>query len=151
MTRKCRTCKEVKNLTEFTRRPKAPQGREYQCKACRSKARYKNGAYLRERFRKHQYRHSNTVLYTDVTINAVLTADKCCYCGDELTREKEHAKQATLDHVYLGHNIDDNVVVCCRGCNTSKDNYTSMTITNGQLVSQTSCGTNSLNNSQVDY
>ncbi|EFI69313.1 hypothetical protein BFZC1_06038 [Lysinibacillus fusiformis ZC1] len=120
MTRKCRTCKEVKNLTEFTRRPKAPQGREYQCKACRSKARYENGAYLRERFRKHQYRHSNTVFYTDVTINAVLTADKCCYCGDELTREKEHAKQATLDHVYLGHNIDDNVVVCCRSCNTSK-------------------------------
>ncbi|WP_157804189.1 HNH endonuclease [Lysinibacillus xylanilyticus] len=75
---------------------------------------------MRERFRKHQYRHSSTMLYTDVTINAVLTATKCCYCGDELTREKEHAKQATLDHVYLGHNIDDNVVVCCRSCNTSK-------------------------------
>lgn len=120
MMRKCRTCKEIKNLTEFTKRPRAPQGRENQCKECRSNARYENGAYLRERFRKHQYRHNSTMFYTDVTIEAVLTAAKCCYCDDELIREKEHAKQATLDHVYLGHNIDDNVVVCCRSCNASK-------------------------------
>ncbi len=120
MMRKCRTCKEIKNLTEFTKRPRAPQGRENQCKECRSKARYENGAYLRERFRKHQYRHNSTMFYTDVTTDSVLTAAKCCYCDDELTREKEHAKQATLDHVYLGHNIDANVVVCCRSCNASK-------------------------------
>lgn len=120
VTRKCRSCIEVKPLTDFTRRTKALQGRESQCKACRSKARYESGAYLRERFRKHQYRHNSNMFYTDVTINAVLTATNCCYCNDELTREKEHAKQATLDHVYPGANIDENIVICCRSCNTSK-------------------------------
>lgn len=120
IARKCRTCKEVKPLTSFTKRSSSPTGYQYQCKVCRSEQRYTNGSYLRERFRKHQYRHNSTMFYTDVTIEAVLTAAKCCYCDDELTREKDHAKQATLDHVYLGHNIDANVVVCCRSCNASK-------------------------------
>lgn len=120
MTRKCRTCKEIKNLTEFTRRPKAPQGREYQCKACRSKARFESSSYIRERFRKHVYRHNTVNLYTEATIEEVLSATNCAYCDVEMTRGKRELTEATVDHVYLGHNIDENVVVCCRSCNSKK-------------------------------
>ncbi|MEG0471095.1 MAG: hypothetical protein RR588_02060 [Solibacillus sp.] len=120
VTRKCRTCKEVKTLTEFTRRPKAPQGREYQCKACRSKKRYESGSYMTERLRKHTYRTGKPVYYTEKVEVMMKAATDCCYCNVKLTHISGAASQATFDHVYLYKNIDENLVVCCRACNTSK-------------------------------
>lgn len=120
ITRECRTCKEIKLLTDFTRRPTAPLGREYQCKACRSKARYESGAYIRERIRKHEYRHNAANHYTEATIQEVISATNCAYCDAEMARGKQEPTEATVDHVYRGHNIDHNVVVCCRSCNASK-------------------------------
>ncbi|WP_409369894.1 HNH endonuclease [Lysinibacillus sp. 38-6] len=120
MMRKCRICKETKPLTEFTRQATAPQGRQARCKSCRSKAQYESGDYLRERIRKHEYRHNGANHYTDVTIQEVLNATNCAYCDVEMTRGKCESSEATVDHVYLGHNIDANVVVCCRSCNASK-------------------------------
>lgn len=120
VTRKCRTCKEVKTLTEFTRRPKAKQGRENQCKACRCKTRYENGSYMSERLRKHTIRTGKPVYYTEKVEDMMRAAMNCCYCNVKLTHINGAASQATFDHVYLGANIDENLVVCCRACNTSK-------------------------------
>lgn len=118
--RKCKICSEIKPLTDFNKHATSKNGRMTKCKTCRSKERYESGAYFRERFRKHKYRHDKPTYYTDELIERILTTSKCTYCDDKLTHQKEHAKQATADHVYLGANIDDNIVICCRSCNTSK-------------------------------
>lgn len=44
----------------------------------------------------------------------------CTYCGEEMNHVKDDKHQATIDHVFIGCNIDNNVVACCRSCNASK-------------------------------
>lgn len=120
VTRKCRECNEVKTLKSFTKDIRSPGGYQTLCKSCRSERRYADGSYLRERIRKHQYRHKQQTYYTDELIERILTTSNCAYCGDVLIHKKEHAKQATADHIYLGANTDNNIAICCRSCNASK-------------------------------
>ncbi|QDP99180.1 hypothetical protein FOH38_00695 [Lysinibacillus fusiformis] len=120
--RKCRICSEVKPLADFHKHAPSKNGRMTKCKTCRSKERYKNGAYLLERIRKHGYRHKAAIRYTEATLQDVLNATNCAYCDVELTRGSQITTEATIDHVFLGINIDENVIVCCRGCNAAKSN-----------------------------
>lgn len=116
----CSRCQEEKLVSEFGRHSNNKDGYESMCKPCRSAHRYENGDYVRERIRKHTMRHNDRQFYTDKTIEYVVNATHCLYCGDEMNRIRGDAKQTTMDHVYRGSNIDENVVVACRSCNSLK-------------------------------
>lgn len=118
--RKCRDCGEIKPLSDFSKDKRLPTGYVNQCKACRCKARYESGSYMMERLRKHSYRTGAPIYYTEKVEAMMRTATNCCYCDVKLTHIRGASTQATFDHVYLNKNIDDNLVVCCRACNTSK-------------------------------
>lgn len=118
--RKCRDCDEEKKIGDFAKRKYEKTGYSVQCKTCRSKTRYENGSYFLERLRKHAIRTGRPTMYTEKVVEMMQAATNCCYCDVKLTHIRGAASQATFDHVYLDKNIDDNLVVCCRGCNASK-------------------------------
>lgn len=116
----CSRCGEEKLITEFGRHSKHKDGYEAMCKTCRSAHRYENGSYFVERLRKHAIRTCRPTMYTEKVVDMMRAATNCCYCDVKLTHIRGAATQATFDHVYLNKNIDNNLVVCCRACNTSK-------------------------------
>ncbi|WP_312507169.1 hypothetical protein [Lysinibacillus sp.] len=119
--RKCRDCGELKPLSDFSKKKSGPLGYANQCKACRCLHRKMTDSYLKERIRKHQYRHNSATYYTDELIHRLRTAEKCCYCGKPFVDQTGHAMQLTLDHVYSSNsNTDHNIVICHRACNSSK-------------------------------
>lgn len=123
---KCKTCGEFKELSKMRKDNRIKCGYLKECKACRSKRRYVNGEYDRERIRKHEYKTNSDAYYTEKTLIRVANAMNCEYCGDELNRIHGDANQITMDHIYYagseygGHNVDDNIAVCCRQCNGKK-------------------------------
>ena len=116
----CKVCQQEKTLEEMSAEKRNKNGRSGQCKPCRSKSRYENGSYFLERLRKHAIRTGRPTMYTEKVVEMMKAATNCCYCDVKLTHISGAASQATFDHVYLNKNIDDNLVVCCRGCNASK-------------------------------
>lgn len=48
----------------------------------------------------------------------------CFYCGDAMNRTMNHPKAASMDHKIPrscgGNKIEDNIVACCRTCNSLK-------------------------------
>jgi len=116
----CLQCNEEKSLKEMCKHAGTKLGYEKLCKQCRSKRRYANGSYQRERLRKHKIRSGKPTYYTDLRIIELINTTNCTYCGVEMNHRREDKHQATIDHVFVGLNIDDNIVACCRGCNSSK-------------------------------
>lgn len=116
----CRDCGQEKKIDEFSKRKYEKTGYSRQCKMCRCLEREQSGAYFSERIRKHQYRTKASVLYSEKLYERVQAAKNCEYCGDTLVQQNEHSKQATTDHIILGVNVDLNIAIVCRACNTSK-------------------------------
>ncbi|MEK4230728.1 HNH endonuclease [Solibacillus sp. FSL H8-0538] len=121
----CRHCHIEKPLSQFEAQKRNKDGHTNRCKSCRCKHRYESGAYQRERERKHSYRSNRPTYYTDEIVQRMMSATHCVYCGEEGNRINGDANELVMDHVYhvggnAGHNIDDNIVACHRGCNTSK-------------------------------
>lgn len=116
----CLNCKEEKPLDEMCKHAGTKLGYEKLCKQCRSIRRYANGSYQRERLRKHKIRSGKPTYYTDQRIIELMNTSNCAYCGVEMNHNKEDKHQATIDHIFVGYNIDYNVVASCRGCNSSK-------------------------------
>lgn len=117
----CLDCGKSKPLTEMCKHAGMKHGYERLCKSCRSNRRYKNGEYLRERIRKHVIRSGKPVNYKGNRINELMEAKNCSYCGVEMNHIKEDKHQLTIDHIFPNINIDDNLVVCCRSCNSTKN------------------------------
>lgn len=125
VTKVCKFCNEEKSLELFEVDKRLKDGHTNRCKECRSKQRYENGEYEREKFRKHEIKSNSPTYYTDEVIQRMMSATNCTYCGDELNRIKDDPKQATMDHIYhaggyAGKNIDENIVPACRACNSAK-------------------------------
>jgi len=121
----CKYCHVEKSLELFEVDKRLKDGHTNRCKECRSKQRYENGEYEREKFRKHEIKSNSPTYYTAEVLQRMMSATNCTYCGDELNRIKENPKQATMDHVYhaggyAGKNIDENIVPACRACNAAK-------------------------------
>ncbi|MFJ8262356.1 HNH endonuclease [Rummeliibacillus sp. NPDC094406] len=121
-TKQCITCEEIKPLEDFPIRPKRSDGREGECKTCRSTRRKTGDGYRKERLRKHFYRSKGKGSLTLEQLREVESGTHCTYCGCELSDDIR-----VVDHVYsLGQwwssNSALNMVVSCRACNTSKSN-----------------------------
>lgn len=119
-TKQCITCEEIKPLEDFPIRPKRSDGREGECKACRSVRRKTGDGYLKERLRKHYYRSKGEGHLTIEQLREIEKGTHCTYCGCELSDNTR-----VVDHVYpLGQwwsmNSAINMVLCCKSCNSSK-------------------------------
>lgn len=129
----CRDCGEEKTRSQMCAEKRLKHGVTKQCKACRSKQRYLNGEYMRERLRKYGYRKAGGGM-SRITLEEMQTFMKkktCSYCGVKLTLGNGDATEQCVDHVYPisdkfdgygGENIALNLVTCCRSCNASKRN-----------------------------
>lgn len=53
---------------------------------------------------------------------------KCFYCKESMNRVMNHPKAASMDHKIPrscgGLRLQDNIVACCRSCNTAKGSMT---------------------------
>lgn len=117
----CRACKEEKRIEELSLNRTKKGGFENLCKSCRSKERYEGKSYFVERLRKHAIRTGRSLNYDiDALYERWKATNNCAYCDVELTRESGATNQDTFDHIYLGCNINDNLVICCRSCNAAK-------------------------------
>ncbi|WP_186731266.1 HNH endonuclease [Rummeliibacillus suwonensis] len=119
-TKQCITCEEIKPLEDFPIRPKRSDGREGECKACRSVRRKTGDGYLKERLRKHYYRSKGEGHLTIEQLREIEKGTHCTYCGCELSDNTR-----VVDHVFpLGQwwsmNSAINMVLCCKSCNSSK-------------------------------
>lgn len=119
--RMCRDCGQEKGIEEFSKRKYEKTGHSFQCKACRSVQRYESKSYFLERLRKHSIRTGRPLNYdVDALYGRWIATKTCVYCGVGLSRKSGTANQDTFDHIYLDFNINDNLVICCRSCNSSK-------------------------------
>lgn len=118
----CKKCGQDKPLAEMVKKSSVKGGYLRMCRTCRSDLRYENGEYLKEVVRRHAKDAGQKVPLVDVDdlLELQTTHKTCPYCAVELTQENR-----TVDHVYAktsiyGKNIPQNLVYCCRQCNSSK-------------------------------
>lgn len=121
----CKFCNIEKPIIQFEAEKRNKDGYTNRCNTCRCRIRKQNGEYHREKFRKHEHRADSPAFYTDEVVQRMMSATHCVYCGEEGNRINGDANELVMDHVYhaggyAGRNIDDNIVACHRGCNTSK-------------------------------
>jgi len=140
--KRCSKCKQVKPVSEFYEDRQQSDGHVYSCKACQK---VHDAAYNKEYYKEHreetrarqkEYRQTAegkavchkaeskhrarkrgaTVGPVDVAAVYELSGHACIYCGA--------TKDLTLDHIVPlsrgGPHCQENLVVACRSCNSSK-------------------------------
>lgn len=87
------------------------------------------GRLLEQREAKAKYKKRQYALYNDLRLTRAVKerdGDTCQYCGKTVVwQDKRSVDGGTYDHVDpAGDNDIDNIVVCCRGCNSKKGGRT---------------------------
>jgi len=132
--KRCTTCKQAKPVSEFYKDRSKPDGHTYDCKACRKvyyevnrdvrlayQKEYEQTAKGREVRRKVGSKRRTLKLGAIVgDVNGAAVYERsghvCIYCGA--------TTDLTLDHIVPlvrgGAHSEENLVVACRRCNSSK-------------------------------
>ena len=129
---KCKTCKETKVPSEFTKDKSKKLGRALSCKACSRAWRKKNAKQIAERDKK--YRQTPRARYTKYKTSAkyrgfvwALTLEQfmgywrvpCVWCGNAI-------KTIGLDRVDPSRPYEEgNIEPCCKHCNRMKSDLSS--------------------------
>ena len=119
MTKRCCTCKEIKEKSEFTKAASAPDGLAWRCKACR-KNEYNYSGKEKERVYKRNIEKYGISLKEFEELNTI-QGNVCAICKSVQTQERY--SRLSIDHCHTTGQVRGLLCdLCNRGLGYFKDN-----------------------------
>ena len=117
--KKCSTCQQLKQLTEFNKNKAQKGGYCNECKKCCSmrKKQPKYKEYRKKYIRNHHFKTSYGITAEDRDLLLVKQNHKCAICGVDEANLKHKLR---IDH---DHTTGDVRELLCNSCNTGLGNY----------------------------
>lgn len=109
--KRCCKCKEVKPLSEFSKRNDTPDGKRYDCKNCKKKRKPNQPSSNPEQVRKKRLRKNYKMSLEDYDRLYVAQQGKCAICG---VHQRDLQKPLFVDH---DHTTKDIRGLLCQQCN----------------------------------